>query len=91
MEISPNKTLLDYFYHWEATTPNKIYLRQPFDDDFVDYTYKEVGQQARSLAAYLKSLNLPFKSNIGLVSKNCAEWLIADFAIMMSGHISVPF
>ncbi|AFK01821.1 AMP-dependent synthetase and ligase [Emticicia oligotrophica DSM 17448] len=91
MIISPDKTLLECFYHWEATTPDNIYLRQPFGDNFVDFTWKEAGRQARSLAAYLKSLNLPAKSSIGLVSKNCAEWLIADFAIMMAGHISVPF
>lgn len=91
MKISPDKTLLDYFYHWETATPDNIYLRQPFGDDFLDFTWKEAGRQARCLAAYIQSLNLPPKSNIGLVSKNCAEWLIADFAIMMSGHISVPF
>ncbi len=91
MKISPDKTLLDYFYHWETSTPDKIYLRQPFGDIFRDFTWKETGRQVRSLAAYLKSLNLPPKSNIALVSKNCAEWLIADFAIMMSGHISCPF
>lgn len=91
MKISPDKTLLDYFYHWEATTPDNIYLKQPFGDTFRDFTWKEAGRQARSLAAYLRSLNLPAKSNIGLVSKNCAEWLIADLAILMSGHISVPF
>ncbi len=91
MKISPDKTLLDYFYHWEATTPDKIYLRQPFGDIFRDFTWKEAGRQARSMAAYLKSLNLPPKSNIALVSKNCAEWLIADFAIMMAGHVSCPF
>ncbi|CAH0995805.1 Long-chain-fatty-acid--CoA ligase FadD15 [Emticicia aquatica] len=91
MNISPDKTLLDYFYHWEATTPDNIYLRQPFGDTFKDFTWKETGQQARSLATYLLSLNLPPKSNVGLVSKNCAEWLIADFAIMMAGHVSVPF
>jgi long-chain acyl-CoA synthetase len=91
MEISSDKSLLDYFYHWEKTTPDNIYLRQPFGDAFRDFTWKETGRQVRSMAAYLQSLNLPPKSNIGLVSKNCAEWLIADFAIMMSGHISVPF
>lgn len=91
MEFSPNKTLLDYFYHWEKTTPEKIYLKQPFGETFRDFTWKEAGRQARSMAAYLKSLNLPEKSNIGLVSKNCAEWIIADIAIMMAGHVSVPF
>jgi long-chain acyl-CoA synthetase len=91
MKISPDKSLLDFFYHWEKTTPDKVYLRQPFGDIFRDFTWKETGRQVRSMAAYLQSLKLPPKSNIGLVSKNCAEWLIADFAIMMSGHVSVPF
>lgn len=90
MEISADKTLLDYFYHWEATTPDKVYLRQPFGDTFRDFTWHEAGRQARSIATYLKSLNLPEKSNIALISKNCAEWIITDIAIMMSGHISVP-
>jgi len=36
------------------------------------------------------NLGLPAKSHIGLVSKNCREWIIADLAIMMSGHVSVP-
>jgi len=84
-------TLLDWFYEWEQKTPDKIFLRQPFGDDFKDFTWSEAGQQVRRMAAYLQSLHLPAGSHIGLVSKNCAEWLIADIAIMMSGHVSVPF
>ena len=91
MKLSPDKTLLEYFYYREKNQPDKIYLRQPFGDTYKDFSWKDVGQQARKIATYLKSLNLPPKSNIGLVSKNCAEWLIADFGILMSGHVSVPF
>lgn len=91
MELSPDKTLLEYFYFRERNQPDKVFLRQPFGDSYKDFTWKEVGQQARKIATYLKSCNLPPKSNIGLVSKNCAEWLIADFGILMSGHVSVPF
>lgn len=91
MKLSPDKTLLEYFYFREKNQPDNIYLRQPFGDTFKDFSWKEVGQQARKIATYLKSLNLPPKSNIALVSKNCAEWLIADFGILMSGHVSVPF
>jgi long-chain acyl-CoA synthetase len=90
MELTPDKTLIDYFYHWEAATPEKVYLRQPFGDTFRDFTWHEAGRQARSIAAYLRSLNLPAKSNIALISKNCAEWIITDVAIMMAGHVSVP-
>ena len=91
MEISTDKTLLEYFYHWEKAKPNEKYLFQPFGDDYFTYTWEETGTQVRKIASYLKSLELPPHSNIGIVSKNCAEWVIADLAIMLSGHISVPF
>ncbi|MEZ4900331.1 MAG: AMP-binding protein [Spirosomataceae bacterium] len=66
-------------------------MRQPFGDQWKDFTWAETGNQVRRMATYLKSLDLPPHSNIGLVSKNCAEWIITDLAIMMSGHVSVPF
>ncbi len=85
------KTLVESFYQWEQQQPTKVYLRQPVGDGYVDYTWGEVGQQARRLATYINSLGLPPHSNIGLISKNCAHWLIADIAILISGHVSVPF
>lgn len=91
MKISPEKTVLEYFYHWEATKPDEVYMRQPFGDTFTDFTWKETGTQIRKIAAFLIDQNLPPKSNIGLVSKNCAEWIITDLAIFMAGHVSVPF
>jgi len=91
MEISNKKTLLDYLYHWEKTRPDQVYLKQPFGDSTIDTTWGETADQVRRLAKFIRSQNLPEKSNIGIVSKNCAEWLISDLAIMMSGHVSVPF
>ncbi len=85
------KTVVDYFYQWEKTQPHKVFLRQPFGQKFKDFTWAETGEQVRRLAGYLLSLGLEPQSNIGLISKNCAEWIIADLAIMMSGHVSVPF
>ena len=83
-------TLLDLFYEKESNTPEKVFLRQPFGDKWKTYTWKEVGQISRKIATAIQSYNLPPKSNIGLVSKNCAEWIMTDLAIMMSGHVSVP-
>ena len=90
-EPTTQRTLIESFYHWEATKPDDIYLRQPVGEVFIDYSWHEVGRQTRSMVAWLRSLNLPPQSNIGLISKNCAHWLIADIAIGMSGHVSVPF
>lgn len=88
MKLQP---ALHYFYHWEQHAPDEVYLRQPFGDNWEEYTWGQVGQMARRLATGLHSLGLEPGSHIGLVSKNCREWIIADLAIMMGGYISVPF
>ena len=79
------------FYKWEKEKANDPFLRQPFGDNWEEYTWSEVGIMARKIASAIESYKLPPKSHIGLISKNCREWIIADLAIMMSGHISVPF
>lgn len=55
-----------------------------------EYTWGELDSETRRMASYLKSLDLPAGSNIALMSKNCAEWMMADWAIWMAGHVSVP-
>ena len=79
------------FYEWEQKHRNRPLLRQPFGDNWETYTWGEVGQMARKLANGLKSLGLRENAHIGLISKNCREWIIADMAIMMAGYVSVPF
>ncbi|WP_144821619.1 AMP-binding protein [Marinobacter piscensis] len=86
-----NTLPLDMVYHWEATKADSLYLTQPVgNDQVVEYTWGRAVDEARRMASYLKSLNLPEKSRIGLISKNCAHWIMTDWAIWMAGHISVP-
>ena len=79
------------FYDWEEKFRDRPFLRQPFGDNWEVYTWGEAGQMARKLATGLKSLGFPQGSHIGLMSKNCREWIIADLAIIMAGYVSVPF
>ena len=79
------------FYECEKKLHNRPFLKQPFGNQWEIYTWGEVGHLARKLAAGLKSLGLRDQAHIGLVSKNCREWVIADIAIMMAGYVSVPF
>jgi long-chain acyl-CoA synthetase len=46
--------------------------------------------EARSMATYLKMQNWEPGSRIALLSRNCAWWIMADLAIWMAGHVSVP-
>ncbi len=86
-----NKTCLQSFLEKEAAQPAKPFLHQPFGEKWETYTWAEAGNMARKLAAHLRGLGLRDGAHIGLVSKNCREWIIADLAIMMAGYVSVPF
>ena len=86
-----NENLKNTIRNDEKKHKNKPFLRQPFGDKWEEYTWGETGLMARKLATGLKSLGLPKGSHIGLMSKNCREWIIADLAIIMAGYVSVPF
>jgi long-chain acyl-CoA synthetase len=82
---------LQRLYHWEKTTPERVAMTQPMGAGVVrDFTWREVTEQARRIAAHLQSLGLPAGSRIAMLSKNTAHWLMADYAIWMAGHVSVP-
>ena len=81
---------LEMLYKWEKEKPNEIFLSQPINGVWHNWTWQEFADEVRKMATYLKQLNLPSESKIGILSKNCAHWLMTDMAIMMSGHVSVP-
>ncbi|MCK0155530.1 AMP-binding protein [Alcanivorax sp. S6407] len=55
-----------------------------------DYTWKDIELEARKMASYLQSQGMQKGDHIALVSKNCAEWIMADLAIWMAGGVSIP-
>lgn len=84
-----DKLLLQAAYEHEKSRPEEIFLTQPTPGGIVDYRWREVMDQARRMAAHLRSLELPDNSNIAMVSKNCAHFVIAELAIWMAGHSTV--
>lgn len=86
-----NADFMDFFFHWEKEKPDAIFLRQPKGNQWITYTYSEVGQQARKLATYLESKGVTKNTHVGIVSKNCAEWIITDIALLLLEAISTPF
>ena len=76
--------------HWARTQPDAVFLSQPHEGVVTDITWAEAEDQVRRIAAYLTSLQLPSGSAIGLLSRNCAQMILADLAIWMAGHVSVP-
>ena len=86
-----DRTPLACLYHWERTRPDAIHFVQPVGAGrVVNYTWREIMREVRSMAAHLRSLGLPPRSQIALLGKNSAHWIMTDWAIWMAGHVTVP-
>jgi long-subunit acyl-CoA synthetase (AMP-forming) len=91
MKVSVDDLLLARAVHWEASTPDKVFLTQPHGGgQTTDYTWRQTMDQVRRMARHLADLKLPARSQIAIVGKNSAHWIMADLAIWMAGHVSVP-
>ncbi len=82
---------LQQFYRWERERANDVFLTQPFGGgDVRRWTWRQAAHEVRRVAGYLKSQDLPPGSSVAILSKNCAWWMMADLAIWMAGHVTVP-
>ncbi|MDD0843467.1 AMP-binding protein [Pseudomonas sp. Gutcm_11s] len=86
-----SKSFVELLFHWELTKPEDVYLVQPDAEGTArSYSWVVVADQVRRMAGYLKTLDLPPGSRIALLGKNSAHWVMADLAIWVAGHVSVP-
>ncbi|MGL6335797.1 AMP-binding protein [Aeromonas jandaei] len=84
------KLPLEMLYHWERQCPDRTYLRQTINREYVDFTWGEVADEARRMVTALRHLGLVAGDKVALLSKNCAQWFIADLAMQMGQFVSVP-
>ena len=79
---------LNRLTHWAQVKPNDVYLTQPIKEQIFEYTWSQVLNEVSRVAQYLS--RYPQGSHIAIISLNCANWIMADLAIQMAGHISIP-
>ncbi len=88
--MADDRLILDHVYAHEAAQPDRIYLTQPVGAGAaVDYTWAQVLDQARRMAAHLRSRGLGDGDRIAILSKNCAHFFMAELAIWMAGGTTV--
>ncbi len=82
---------LSRLYRWESERADRVFLTQPFDHGKLrEWTWKQTADEVRRIAAYLKAQDWEPGSRVAILSRNCAWWIMADLAIWMAGHVSVP-
>lgn len=91
MQVTPDMLPLARLAHWAVTRPNDVHFVQPMGDGAIrEYRFSEVYDESRRIAAYLQSHGWAPGSCVAILSKNCAHWLMSDYAIWMAGYVSVP-
>ena len=49
------QTPLEKLYHWTALKPDDTFLRQPFNGEWIHFSWKKADDEIRRMAAYLRS------------------------------------
>jgi len=82
---------LQRIWRWEHERSAQLHLTQPLGGGALrKFTWGEAVEEARRMAAHLRSFGWEPRTRIAILSKNCAWWLLADYAIWMAGYVSVP-
>ena len=89
-----NALALQRLHHWESTSPDRIAFTQPLGKagggQLATYTWRQVMDQARRMAAHLKAQGIGPGDRVAMLAKNTAHWMMSDFAIWLAGGVSVP-
>jgi long-chain acyl-CoA synthetase len=89
--LTENDLPLQLLYRWEHERGGEVFLTQPHSGGRVrEWTWAEAVDESRRMAAHLKARNLEPGSRVAILSRNSAWWILADLAIWMAGHVSVP-
>jgi len=90
MSALPFDTMIEALVLRAQQQPDAVYLHQPIERRVHAWTWAQALDEVRRMAAALSARGFPPGSRIAIVSKNCAHWILADLAILMAGHVSVP-
>ena len=88
----PSGTLAELFLTAVERHGGHLAFRYFADEgnDLADITFDEVYEAVRAAAASLQALGLTRGERVAILSENCLEWALADFACLCTGILDVP-
>lgn len=90
MSTAQWQSLTAMFYAQSKALAEKPLLFQKRGNAWQSLTWQQTAERVTKLASALEKMGVEAGDRVVLVSENRPEWLIADFAIMSLGAISVP-
>jgi long-chain acyl-CoA synthetase len=83
-------SLGDLLRRHAAKYAEKPALLSPAKDGLNPISYREMAQKVRGYAGALRTLGIGRGDKVAILSENCAEWALADWACSSIGVVSVP-
>lgn len=89
--------LFDLLDQYRQQFPNKQMLFNKVSGSWVGLTAEEIFRQSQQVAASLIELGVSpgnwtpeTQEKVGILSDNCSEWMVIDFAVQQTGGVLVP-
>jgi long-chain acyl-CoA synthetase len=83
-------TLIDYLDQWADEYPDEVWLKDRHGDDVTDWTWSQVRETVRAIAAWEEAALDGPGINIGILSRNRAHWFMADLGTISAGNVVIP-
>ena len=90
MDYDSCRSLPAMFFEQAERLGNRPFLWARHDRRYRPLSWAEAARDVRRLARGLAALGVGLGDRVALVAENRPEWVIADFAIMSAGAITVP-
>ena len=84
------RTLVQDLAHWATERPSEPWLVERWSSHEREISWRQGADLVNSAAAWLARAVPEPGTRIGLLACNCAHWVLADYAIMASGNVTVP-
>jgi long-chain acyl-CoA synthetase len=88
--VLESRNLLQDLDHWAAERPTEPWLVEQWSTHQREISWQQGVAEVHAAAAWLANQNPEPGRRIGLLAPNCAHWMLADYAIMASGNVTVP-
>ena len=90
MSGGTGSTLVELFANRVKATPDAVAFRTKSGEVWTTITYDQLAGRTAEVANGLISLGVAPGSCVSLLSKNRAEWILSDLAILSAGARSAP-
>jgi long-chain acyl-CoA synthetase len=84
------KRLFDIWENLVQKYPKELYLNNKVNGEWIGISTKEAYDHIHDMASGLINLGLKPGEKVAIISHNCYEWVLADYACQISGLITIP-